>query len=522
MKKLVIALISAIICSSLANADERTYEAQAALKALGYKVGAVDGSWGKNTEQAVKEFADSSGIPFDGELTPELWVNLSAAAKSSFPMPYLQLKKPLEGNGSTDLLVSGGQTSKPENCSWLVDFYQDQSWGRGQPVTLANYKGAFKSIVLLDVSKNPNYFEDISNEMHDSLIATNQACFSGNDAEACQVAVDVIRWMKDENAFVWNTEIDALGNDTFYYTTKRILNPALVAYSSAIEKLGKPDDHLELGNWFYATLIQNSFDVFSPKKARQRDMLFYAPADGVRAACEKHNLSFNHSLYQALGLSFYGSIWEDQNLGSQAYDRLLYSLKTGALSKDGVLLCEASRGSNAMMYSGSTMLNILYTIKLARNQGINIETPKVVSEVEKAGSYLMQSAFDFSKLEPFASENRMSWCDEDYKNQCMYNAFGRIGAFSWMRHFVELYPDSELSKKILNIRAAPAANDEEGIRVSGAIAKSNFMISEVDWILPVENDDGHEAQTRSANGPQFLNIFDANLVSNVCAVPVLP
>ena len=65
MKKLVIALISAIICSSLANADERTYEAQAALKALGYKVGAVDGSWGKNTEQAVKEFADSSGIPFD-------------------------------------------------------------------------------------------------------------------------------------------------------------------------------------------------------------------------------------------------------------------------------------------------------------------------------------------------------------------------------------------------------------------------------------------------------------------------
>ena len=128
--------------------------------------------------------------------------------------------------------------------------------------------------------------------------------------------------------------------------------------------------------------------------------------------------------------------------------------------------------------------------------------------MEKAGSYLMQSAFDFSKLEPFASENRMSWCDEDYKNQCMYNAFGRIGAFSWMRHFVELYPDSELSKKILNIRAAPAANDEEGIRVSGAIAKSNFMISEVDWILPVENDDGHEAQTRSANGPQFLNIFE--------------
>ena len=87
-----------------------------------------------------------------------------------------------------------------------------------------------------------------------------------------------------------------------------------------------------------------------------------------------------------------------------------------------------------------------------------------------------------------------------------------------MRHFVSLYPDSELSEKILSIKAAPYRNDGEGVRVSSAIAKSNFMISEVDWPLPTEQSDGHEMHTRASGGTHFLNIMDANLVSNVCAL----
>ena len=97
-------------------------------------------------------------------------------------------------------------------------------------------------------------------------------------------------------------------------------------------------------------------------------------------------------------------------------------------------------------------------------------------------------------------------------------AHGKIAAFSWMRHFVSLYPDSELSEKILSIKAAPYRNDGEGVRVSSAIAKSNFMISEVDWPLPTEQSDGHEMHTRASGGTHFLNIMDANLVSNVCAL----
>ncbi len=508
----------ALALAGAAAADERTYETQAALKALGYSVGAVDGSWGKKTEAAITQFAEENGLTYAGEVTSDLWIALAAKARHKFPIPLLTLTEPLKSNGAKNLLLASSAEYEPANCSWLVDFYQNQNWGRGQPITTSNYRGRFGSIILSDVSENPEFFEAQANELHDSLIATSQSCYAGNNLDSCNTLIEVNQMMKNAGAFVFNRPIDNLGNDTFYYTTKRILNPAILGYSVAIEKLGEPVDHTAIGDWFYAALTQNAFDPFVPESLQQKDMLFYSPPDGAAGACDKHALSFNHSLYQALGLSFYGAIWKDANAASQAFDRLRYSLENGGISDEGVMLCEASRGSNAMMYSGATMLNVLYTIELARNQEIAIETPQVISQVEKAASFLFESAFDLSKIEPYAAENFLAWCDEDYKKQCMYNAFGRIATFSWMRHFAHLYPNSPITAKILQIRNAPYGNDGENLRVSGAIAKSNFMISEVKWNIPEELEDNHEAHTRSNNGPQFLNIMDANLVSNVCAI----
>lgn len=518
--RLNIAVVLSLSATTVAIADERTFETQAALKALGYDIGSIDGSWGKKTEAAITKFAAEHGATFTGEMTPSLWVSLAAKAQSSFPIPYLSLTEPLKSDGKGNLLISATETFRPEACEWLVEFYQNPSWGRAQPVTAKNYRGRFGAILLPDVSANPDFFEPQSNEMHDSLVASTQSCYAGNQEGSCATLIEVARLMKDQGAFVFNTPIPSIGNDTYYYTTKRILNPALIGYATAIAKEGIPADHAEIGDWFYAALIQNSFDPFLPERLQQKDMLFYPPPADTTGACEKHALSFNHSLYQALGLSFYGAIWNNENAASQAFDRLVYSMNSGALTNDGVMLCEASRGSNAMMYSGATMLNVLYTIELSRNQGINIEDPEIVSKIENAATFLYDAAFDLTKIEPYASENFLSWCDEDYKNQCMYNGFGRIASFSWMRHFVDLYPDSPLSEKILKITSAPAATEGELFRVSGAIAKSNFMISEVAWEIPQELEDNHESPTRSRNGPQYLNIMDANLLSNICAVNI--
>jgi peptidoglycan hydrolase-like protein with peptidoglycan-binding domain len=519
-KKLLFALTVATAFGSAAAADERTLEAQAALKALGYKIGAVDGSWGKKTEAAITEFAAKNGKAYAGEVTPDLWISLAAQAKEHFPMPYLTLDAPLQSNKSTNLLLTEGDVYKPENCEWLVGFYQDQNWGRANPVAIKNYQGAFKGIVTPDVNVDLESFERQSNELHDSLIATNQACYALNNIEACKTIIEVASWMQEDGAFVFNSGEDSGSPDQYYFTTKHILNPLLIGYSSAVEKVGKPLNHTEIGDWFYSALIQNSYDVFLPERHAPKDMQFRSDPENAMSTCEKYAGSFGHSIYHSLGLSLYGVMWEDDRLSSQAYDSLLYSInESGALSDDGVMLCEASRGSNAMMYSGATMTNILYIVTLARNQGVELESPKLDAAIEKAGAFLFDSAFDFSRIEPYASENQMSWCNEDYRNQCMYNAFGRIASFSWMRHFVDLYPESELTKRILEIQQGPVNSDEEATRVSGAIAKSNFMISEVKWPLPVEKDDNHESHTRSANGPQFLNIMDVNLISNVCAIP---
>lgn len=473
---------------------------------------------GKKTDAAITKFAAENGTTFTGEMTPSLWITLASKAREKFPLPYLSLQAPLSSNRSGNLLISSENEYKVENCQWLVNFFQDTSWGRGHPASTSDYQEYFKPIVLPDVSLGPQSFVDDSNVFHDSLLATTQSCYADGNENSCKTLIEVIQWMKDESAFVFNNPIDDVGGDTYYFTTKRVLNPALIGYSAAVQKIGKPTDHAEIGNWFYAALTQNSFDPFLPESLQQKDMLFFSAPEDSTGACEKHGLSFNHSLYQAMGLSFYGVMWDDANAASQAYDRLLYSVDSGALSDDGVMLCEASRGSNAMFYSGASLLNVLYTIKLARNQGVEIESPAFISKVEKAADFLYESAFDLSKIEPYAAENHLAWCDEDYKKQCIHNGAGRIASFSWMRHFAELYPNSPVTAKIMKLKDAPVGNDDEKLRVSGAIVKSNFMISEVNWTIPTEQEDSHETHTRSNNGPQFLNIMDANLISNVCAV----
>jgi hypothetical protein len=512
--KIFACFICASVLAGALFADEKTYEAQITLNSLGYDVGAIDGIWGKKTAAALSDYCTKKNIDFKDELTPKIWIELVNDTKTDFEFPTLTKAPPFFEKRSLDL-VAIRTNNKNENCSWLVDFYR---YERGHPMNVQGVKNRYKNILVPDVANAPETFENLSNEIHDTITAMSQECYSEARELTCSTVIELANLMKDEGAFVFNTEIKNLGNDTFYYTTKRILNPLLLAYANAIKRVGKPANHAEIGKWFYAALLQNSFDVYSPKKNRQRDMLFFDPPPNVKSSCEKYALSFNHSLYQSLGLSFYGVIWDDELLASQAFDRLIFSLKSGALNADGVNLCSASRGSNAMMYSGSDMLNILYAIELARNQGLSIETSEFVSKVEKAGNFIFKASFDLSLIHPYAKENHLSWCSSNYEDQCMYIGFGRIAAFSWMRHFVSLYPDSELSEKILSIKAAPYRNDDEGVKVSSAIAKSNFMISEVDWPLPTEQSDGHEMHTRANGGTHFLNIMDANLVSNVCAL----
>lgn len=517
--KLIGAALMTAMCSTIAFADEITYEVQSTLNKLGYPAGSADGLWGEKTSNALASFASDHELSFDGEVSPEIWIKLAALARPEFPLPYLHLDEPLETNGSLNLVITNDVKSKYSSpaCEWLPNFYQ-VTWGH--PSSYSGYRQSYGSVVLPNVSTSGVDFDQISNQFHDSLIGSAQSCYANGDKKSCESLIDVVRWMKDEGAFVFNTETPELAGDTYYYTTKRILTPAMSGYSVAISEIGLPADHQDIGDWFYTALIQNSFDVFSPIQEQQKDMLFFEPPSGQDTACERDGLSLNHSLYQALGLSFYGSIWNDPNAASQAYDRLLYSFNSGAISEDGVMLCEASRGANAMAYSGSSMLNILYTFELARNQGVELETPEVLTVVDRAGRFIFDAAFDLENIYPYAAEDWLSWCSADYREQCMYNRFGRIATFSWMRHFAKLFPENDLSKTFLALRNSPVSENVETLRVSSAIVKSNYEVAEVDWEIPVDEMDSHEMLTRRLRASGFLNIMDVNLMSNTCAFPI--
>jgi len=68
---------------------------QEALKALGLKPGAIDGVFGKQTEDAVKAFQSRVGIEADGIAGPVTWLNIDEADQSA----------PLLKNGSKGLAV---------------------------------------------------------------------------------------------------------------------------------------------------------------------------------------------------------------------------------------------------------------------------------------------------------------------------------------------------------------------------------------------------------------------------------
>jgi peptidoglycan hydrolase-like protein with peptidoglycan-binding domain len=69
---LIVGLIFAFIficsISAAAEYDREVYQAQKALKELGYNLGEVDGLWGKRTQGAVERYQRNVGLPVTGRL----------------------------------------------------------------------------------------------------------------------------------------------------------------------------------------------------------------------------------------------------------------------------------------------------------------------------------------------------------------------------------------------------------------------------------------------------------------------
>ncbi len=94
---------------------------QEALKALGFAVGAIDGVFGKTTEEAVKAFQKLQGIDADGIVGPVTWINIDEAdqsepvlKKGSRGLPVRRLQKRMQLAGFEIPEVNGRFGPKTE------------------------------------------------------------------------------------------------------------------------------------------------------------------------------------------------------------------------------------------------------------------------------------------------------------------------------------------------------------------------------------------------------------------------
>ena len=141
-----------------------------------------------------------------------------------------------------------------------------------------------------------------------------------------------------------------------------MLIPTIIGYSTAVQVLGKPENHLKIGNWFkstFNTVVYNTehnelIDIF-----RGSDDLKPYKKFGCFQAAQ------NHSLNTGFLLLSYALTWGDDILLNIGVEQMKLTLKS--VKGDGALPCEVSRGPNSLFYSGGTihtLLQILYALSL--------------------------------------------------------------------------------------------------------------------------------------------------------------
>ena len=65
---IIVTLLVSFSSNTAFSYSSEVYQAQKALKGLGYDPGPVDGIWGKATERAIKYFQVDKGMPVTGQL----------------------------------------------------------------------------------------------------------------------------------------------------------------------------------------------------------------------------------------------------------------------------------------------------------------------------------------------------------------------------------------------------------------------------------------------------------------------
>jgi hypothetical protein len=466
-------LIAIVIVTRPARSD-MLYEAQNALKVMGYYDGKLDGIFGPRSLRAFEQFCKDHNLPVDNGVDAYDVVKLSFLSRDGARVPmiynhsFLPSDQPLTITNASLSYPACKDTygfsrlQRPKEASYIIssnsyffspDIYESfPYWGGGDYDT--------KTIAFADSIFN----------MHHRCLAREE--------NACEGIIEIVNHFEKSTAFTQNRDpnTDHPGAELHFQTIHRLLLPSLLAYSSAIQVLGFQSNHDAVGEWAYAAIIQNTYNPLARAQDRNKDFFRTDDADpffdcpDIRAQ--------NHSLQAAYLAGVYGAVWSDRHMFNLAFDAL--SITINSIREDGSLPCEAQRGANAIFYSGGTLSAMLQIIQLGELHGVDLNKIKNLYRVHDAAIFIINAAQDMSIINRYSKRDLFSWCDNDFRRQCIFVPFGRMVGFGWIPLYRKLFPGHE-NNLILDGLAGElkTSRDIERRRVLSAILKSAYPINQI-------------------------------------------
>ena len=237
-----------------------------------------------------------------------------------------------------------------------------------------------------------------------------------------------------------NTEIP-------FTTIQKLLIPTIIGYSSAIQVLGKPENHNEIGKWFEAAFNAN---VLNSETGEGID-LFRDAKDLIpeRKKFGCFNAAQNHSLQSGFLYMAHSAVWGDLDKLAIGLDQLKLTLKS--VKKDGALPCEVTRGPNSLFYSGATIHTMLQMLQILAFQNINYNEILDLKSLHKAVSFQIDAGVNPEIIKKYTENFSTNfWC-KPYKGnsgQCIYQRPMRNVSFGWIQLYIKLFPTHENTNRL--------------------------------------------------------------------------
>ena len=289
-------------------------------------------------------------------------------------------------------------------------------------------------------------FEDGLIQYTFEMQGQHHRCLHNQDKTSCGKLIEITSDLANSNAAT-KPSSNIKNTDIPFTTIQKFLIPTIIGYSTAVQVLGVPENHKEIGEWFNATFNANVLDT---KTGRGIDL--FRDKSALKPEKKKFGCFLaaqNHSLQSGFLYMAHSAIWGDIEQLLIGIDQLQLTLKS--IRPDGALPCEVARGPNSLFYSGATIHTMLQMLHLMSLNGIKYEEFIDLESLHRAASFQFESGIKPKNLEKYTKTFKENvWC-KPYKGtsgQCMYQRPKRNVSFGWIQLYIKLFPNHENTKLI--------------------------------------------------------------------------